>query len=139
MVKVGQRLVESVSVDVSLVPEKDVTVHLSSAVVGGSSSETVTIGPQKERTSILAILRCTYHPSAAAGVRLYWLYSADGTNYDTIADAEEARNYVDPTFSAGGTRQRSEVIPFLSPYVRLVVSNLDANPVTVSLWTVRLP
>jgi hypothetical protein len=122
-----------------VLPMKDVTQHLSSASIAAGATTNVDTGPITDRTGILVILRATYNAAATAGVRCRFLYSPDGTNYDSPEDADAQGNYFEPTFAAGATRQVSAVVPFLSPYVRLAITNKDtAQAATVSLWTVRV-
>jgi hypothetical protein len=84
-------------------------------------------------------VKATYNAAAAAGVRVRWLYSADNVNFDSPEDAEAAGNYETLTFTAGATRQRTMVIPFLQPYVKVQIINMDTSyPVMVSCWTTRL-
>ena len=90
--------------------------------------------------SALAVtVRVTYDASATAGVRVLWLYSPDGTNYDSEDDAVAQGNYVDPSFVAGATRQVTFIVPLFTPYVRIRVKNLDTTyAATVDMWTVPL-
>ena len=84
-------------------------------------------------------VKATYDANATAGLRVRWLYSPDGTNYDSAEDAENAGNYEDLTFEAGKARQRTVVIPILQPYVRIQLVNLDGSyAVTVDAWTTKL-
>jgi hypothetical protein len=84
-------------------------------------------------------IRASYDPSATKGVRIRWLYSPDGTNWDSPEEAEDQGNYEDLTFLAGATRQRTIVVPILQPYVQLQLINLDPNySVTVSVWETKI-
>jgi len=122
-----------------VLPVKDTTQRLVAASVAAGTTTNVDIGPITDRTGMLVILRCTYDAGATAGVRLRYLYSPDGANFDNWEDADAEGNYFEPSFAAGATRQRSVVIPFLSPYVRLAVSNLDPTyAVGCDLWTVEV-
>ncbi len=118
---------------------KDVTQHLSNTTIAAGGTVNVDIGPITDRTGIMVIVRATYASGATSGIRVRYLYSADGANYDSIEDADAAGNYFEPTFAAGVTRQRSEIIAFISPYIRISITNKDsANTVTVSMWTVMV-
>lgn len=86
-------------------------------------------------SAIVLTVRATYSAAATSGVRVRWLYSPDGTVYDSEEDAEDAGNYEDLTFAAGETRQRPIVVPIFKPYIKVQVVNLDtAESVTVSVW-----
>jgi len=77
----------------------------------------------------------TYNSSATSGVRVRWLYSPDDSLYDSPEDAEDEGNYKDLTFSAGETRTRTIIIPYLQPYVRVQIVNLDSSySVTVDCY-----
>jgi len=118
-----------------VLPVKDAEAKLVNSSIPAGESATIDIHAT-DRTAVLITVRVTYTDTATAGVRVIWLYSPDGTNYDTEEDAIIEGNYFEPSFSAGETRQRSVIVPFVSPYLRFVVRNLDtANAVTVSLWT----
>ena len=80
-------------------------------------------------------VRASYDPNASAGVRVRWLYSPDGTNFDSVEDAEAQGNYEDLSFKAGETRQRTVRIPIAAPYVKVQIVNLDTGyAVTVDVW-----
>jgi len=90
-------------------------------------------------SAIVAIIRATYNASAANGVRVRWLYSPDGTNFDSVEDAEAQGNYEDLSFAAGATRQRTILIPILTDYVKIQLVNLDPSyAVTIDAWTLLL-
>jgi hypothetical protein len=87
-------------------------------------------------SALVMAVRVTYASNAAAGVRVRWLYSPDGTNYDSPEDAETQGNYYDVSFAAGATRQATVLVPLLAPYVKVQVVNMDsAIAATVDLWT----
>jgi hypothetical protein len=86
-------------------------------------------------SAIVLTVRVEYHPLATGGLRVIWLYSQDGENYDTIEDAVEEMHFVDVSFAPGEARQRTTLIPLLTNYVKLVFINTDVNvPVVVSAW-----
>ena len=86
-------------------------------------------------SAVIVTVRATYDASATSGVRARWLYSPDGTNFDSPEDAEDAGNYADLTFSAGATRQRTVLIPLLQKYTKVQIVNKDgAASVTVDVW-----
>jgi len=90
-------------------------------------------------SALVVTVRATYDASATAGVRVRWLYSPDNTNFDSPADAEDAGNYADLTFSAGATRQRTVLIPLLQKYTKVQIVNQDASyAVKVSAWKVLI-
>jgi len=90
-------------------------------------------------SALVVIVRASYDASATAGVRVRWLYSPDGTNFDSPEDAEDQGNYEDLTFSAGATRQRTVLIPILADNVRVQIVNLDSSyAVTVDVWSLKL-
>jgi len=90
-------------------------------------------------SAIVVTVKATYDASATAGVRVRWLYSPDGANFDSPEDAEDAGNYEDLTFEAGKTRQRTILIPIFQPHVKIQIVNLDASyAVTVDAWTTQL-
>jgi len=86
-------------------------------------------------SGLVITCRATYNSAATAGVRVRVLYSFDGTNFDSEADADAEGNYFDPSFQAGATRQKTAIFSFLAPYARIRVTNLDTTyAVIVSLW-----
>jgi len=86
-------------------------------------------------SAVIVTVRATYDASATSGVRVRWLYSSDNTNFDSSADAEDAGNYADLTFSAGATRQRTVLIPLLQKYTKVQIVNQDASKaVVVDVW-----
>jgi len=112
-------------------------VHeLDVVTIDPGASEDVDVKNENGIYSGLVITcRCTYNSAATAGVRVRVLYSGDGTNFDSLEDADAEGNYFAPTFSAGATRQRTAIFSLLTRYARIRVTNLDTTyAVTVSLW-----
>jgi len=86
-------------------------------------------------SAVVVVVRATYDPSATAGVRVRWLYSPDGVNFDSPEDSEAQGNYEDLTFSAGATRQRTVVVSALSDYVKVQIVNRDTTyQAIVDVW-----
>jgi len=91
---------------------------------------------QNECYSLAIItVKASYDSAASKGVRIRWLYSADGQDFDSPHDAEDAGNYEDLTFSAGSTRTRTCLIPLLQKFTKIEIINLDESySVTVDVW-----
>jgi len=107
---------------------------LSAQTIDAASVSEFTVGGEGY-SAVIVTVRATYDASATSGVRVRWLYSPDNTNFDSSADAEDAGNYEDLTFSAGATRQRTVLIPLLQKYTKVQIVNLDGSAsVTVSVW-----
>ena len=124
----------------SIIPARGtVNQDLSSYSIAAGGSVDVDKNTENGWSSIVATLRVTYDASATDGVKMYWLYSPDGTNYDDEDDAEAQNNYIQPVFSAGQTKQVTVLIPILTPYIKIRIKNLDTNyAATVSLWTILI-
>jgi hypothetical protein len=104
------------------------------SLAGGSVS--VTKQADANDSALVATVRVTYAASATAGVRVVWLYSQDGVNYDSVEDAVAEGNYYDLSFAPGATRQATLLIPLFTPYMRILIINKDnTNAATVNLWT----
>jgi len=115
------------------------TKVLDSVSIAGGSSEEFVLSDLDGYSAIVVIVKATYDPSASAGVRVRWLYSPDGTNFDSPEDAEDQGNYVDLTFSAGATRQRTVLIPIFTDNIRIQIVNLDSSvSVTVDVWSLKM-
>ena len=90
-------------------------------------------------SAIIIIVKATYNANATQGVRVRWLYSPDGTNYDTVEDAEDAMQYEDLTFEADKTRQKTILIPIFAPHVKIQIINKDTGyDVVVDVWSLLL-
>lgn len=112
------------------------TQEYSAEVVSPSSSIVIDKRTPGPYSSLSITVRATYDAAATQGVRIRWLYSIDGANYDTVEDAEDQGNYEDLSFKEGETRQRTVNIPLITDYVRVEVVNLDtAASVTVDVWS----
>ena len=86
-------------------------------------------------SAVVVTIKATYDSSATTGVRVRWLYSPDGANFDSVDDAEAQGNYSDLSFSAGATRQRTVLIPLFQPYVKVQIVNQDTSySVAVDAW-----
>ena len=116
-----------------LVPVQELS---SKSIIGGGTAEFTVDNTETDGFSALVVtVKATYDASATAGVRVRWLYSPDGSNFDSVEDAEDASNYEDLSFTAGATRQRTVLIPLLQPYVKVQVVNLDSSySVVVDAW-----
>lgn len=113
-----------------------VTQNLANASIAAGGSVNIDMSNLDGFSAIAVSVRATYATTAAAGARVRWLYSPDGVNFDSPEDAVAETNYVDLTFAAGATRQKTILIPILAPSVRIQIVNLDtAAAVTVSAWS----
>jgi len=111
---------------------------LSAQTIDAASVSEFTVGGEGY-SAVVVTVRATYDASATAGVRVRWLYSPDNSNFDSSADAEDAGNYADLTFSAGATRQRTVLIPLLQKYTKVQIVNQDASKaVVVDAWKVLM-
>jgi len=113
--------------------------ELDAVSIPAGDVEEFTIESRAEHSALIVGVRATYHSAATTGVRVRWLYSPDGTNWDSEQDAEDAGNMEDLTFEAGTTRHRTVLIPLLKPYVKVQVVNRDPTyAVTVTAWRTLL-
>jgi len=103
---------------------------------GGTTEFTISNTDTDGYTAIALTVKATYDASATQGLRIRWMYSPDGTNFDTTDGADALGNSHDLTFSAGATVQETIKIPILQPYVKIQLENLDGSyAVTVDAWT----
>ena len=110
------------------------------SIAASSSADFTLSGSELDGYSgIVVTVKATYNASATSGARVLWLYSQDGSNYDAEVDAENAGNYEDLSFTAGGTAQRTILIPILAPYVKVEVLNKDSSyALTADAWALML-
>jgi len=115
------------------IPEKSTEqVFTSKSIAANSSADFIV---SNEYPAVTVTVKASYDAGATAGVRVRWLYSPDGSNFDSVQDAEDAGNYEDLTFSAGATRQRTVLIPLIQKYTKVQIVNLDGSKsVTVDVW-----
>jgi len=112
------------------------TQDLTNYSLAGGGSASVSKQASANESALIATVRVAYASGATAGVRVVWLYSPDGTNFDNVNDAVAQGNYYDLSFAAGGTAQATLLIPLLTPYVQILIINKDStNAATVNLWT----
>ena len=115
------------------------TQVLSAKSIAASGTENIDMSGLDGYSAVIIIVKATYDASATAGVRVRWLYSPDGSNFDSTEEAEDAGNYEDLTFSAGATRQRTVLIPVFSDNMRIQIANKDSSKaVTVDAWKILL-
>jgi len=117
-----------------------VQVLSSTTIVGGGSAEFVVGSNETDGYSAVVVtVKATYNSSASNGVRVMWLYSPDGTNYDSDEEAVNVGNYDDIGVNPGESRIKTILIPLFMPYVKIKVVNLDVNyQVTVDAWRVLM-
>ena len=114
---------------------------LSSQLIapGGTAEFTVDAAQTDGFSALVVTVKVTYNASATQGVRVRYLYSPDGSTFDSEEEAEAAGNYEDIGLSAGASRVRTILIPLLMPYVKIQVVNLDPTyGVTVDAWMVAM-
>jgi len=110
--------------------------QLNSQSIDAGKTAEFTVSDTDGYSAVAVTVKATYDASATAGVMAKWLYSPDGTNYDSPEDAEAEDNYEELSIAAGETRQRTILVPLFTPYVKIQVVNLDNNAaVTVDAWT----
>jgi len=119
-----------------LKPTRSPTEHvLESETIDPSDLSEFSITNANGYSAAVVTVKATYDASATAGVRIRWLYSPDGTNFDSEDAAEAEGQYVDLTFAAGETKIETVLIPIFQPYVKVQVVNLDSSyAVTVDAW-----
>jgi len=132
--KALEKLQESIFEGVSPIRVHPVRVYTQEIIPKGGVVE-FTIESWEKYSAVVVTVKASYDPNATSGVRVRWLYSADGQNFDSPEDAEGVGNYDDLSFQAGSVRQRTILIPLFLPYVRIQIVNLDLNyGVTVDAW-----
>ena len=102
--------------------------------IDASATENIDFEDMEGYSAIVLTVRATYGAGSTKGVRVRWLYSADGTDYDSEDDAEAQGNYEDLSFAAGETRQRSILIPIFTEYVRAQLVNNGEESASVKVW-----
>jgi len=125
-----------------VLPVKEVEQLLSNYSLAAGGVVDRDLGPITDRTAAIITVRGSFDPSATAGFRLYWLYSPDGSNYDDEVSAEAEGNYTDIGYDSGGAfvgagsiMQKTVIAPFVTPYMRLRVKNLDGSYAgSLDLW-----
>ncbi|MEN3051528.1 MAG: hypothetical protein ABC596_06965, partial [Candidatus Methanosuratincola petrocarbonis] len=83
-------------IDISLSALRDALKPSRSAATQDLSAQSIAANGVAEITktdlngwsALVVIVKASYDPSATAGVRVRWLYSPDGTNFDSPEDAE---------------------------------------------------
>jgi hypothetical protein len=126
---------KTISVRVRTKPEQIIKAYTL------SPNETYNINMTDLASAIAVILfvRAIYTPQATAGIRVRWLYSPDGVHYDSPEEAEASGNYTDLGYVPGNSRQKTIIIPVLSPYLRIQIINKDpSNPTTIDVWSATM-
>ena len=123
-----------------LKPTRDsLTKEIDAQSISPSDKSEFTVSNTDGYSAIMVYVRATYNASATAGVRVRWLYSPNGSDYDSEEDAEAQSQYYDLSFAAGETRQATVLIPIFAPYIKVQVVNLDSSySVEVTAWKLLL-
>lgn len=112
-----------------------VTQVVSGQSIGAGGTYEFIINDVAGWSAVVVTVKVTYGASPTNGVRVRWLYSPDGTNFDTSEDADDMGNYSDITYGANATRQRTIIVPLITNSVKIQIANLDSsNDVTVDVW-----
>jgi len=127
-------------VDSDLKPVRTTPIpELSNETISPSDEAEFIVSDADSYSAVVVVVRATYNVSATSGVRVRWLYSPDGTNYDSEEDAEAQSQYYDLSFAVGEIRQATILIPIFAPYIKVQVVNLDSSyDVTVTVWKLLL-
>jgi len=115
--------------------------ELSSQSIPAGETAEFTVGATETDgfSALVVTVKATYNASASQGVRVRYLYSPDGVNFDSIEEAEAVGNYEDIGLAAGASRIRTILIPLFMPYVKVQVVNLDTSyAVVVDAWRVLM-
>ena len=110
------------------------------SIAAGEAAEFPVNATQTDGYSALVVtVKAAYNSSATQGVRVRYLYSPNGVDFDSPEEAEAAGNYEDIGLAAGATRIKTILIPILQSYVKIQVVNLDPSySVVVDAWRVLL-
>jgi len=123
-----------------LQPARSETEHvLESETVAAGGVRDFVISDSNGYSAIVLTVKATYDASATQGVRVRWLYSPNGSDYDSEDAAEAEGQYNDIAFTTGATKVETVLIPLFQPYVKVQVVNLDSSyAVVVDAWTTKL-
>lgn len=125
---------------ISLQPVRsDAEQVLTSETIAAGDVKDFVISDTNGYSAVVLTVKATYNASATAGVRIRWLYSPNGSDYDSEDAAEAEGQYNDLTFDSNSTKIETVLIPIFQPYVKVQVVNLDTSyPVTVDVWKTLL-
>lgn len=125
-----------------LIPKRtDSKVALSNYSLAGGGAVYVDIEVPDGYNHVIVQVEVVYGANAVNGVRIFWLYSNDGQNFDTRAGARSLNRYIDPIVVAGAHEILTLDIPALSRYVRIFIKNKDdtvTQTVTIRYHFARL-
>jgi hypothetical protein len=122
--------------------KKDKKQELTDEVIAAGQYKDVNIAIPEGYTGMIVTVKASFAATnpTTTGVRIVYMYSYNGTDYDNEDNAVDAGNYEDiliPTGQTSVVRQRSFILAALAPHIKLRVKNLDAtNDVTINLWRV---
>ena len=109
---------------------KSIEQKLSDYSLAGGGSVSIELTVPEGLSKIALVVKATYNSSASSGIRIKVYWSPDGSNWDTDTD-----EVYDHPFEAGKTKQKTYVIHALTPYVKIVIENLDPDyAVTLNAW-----
>jgi len=125
---------------ISLQPARsDAEQVLTSETVAAGDVKDFVISDTNGYSAVVLTVKATYDASATAGIRVRWLYSPNGSDYDSEDAAEAEGQYNDITFTAGATKVETVLIPIFQPYVKIQIVNKDTSySVTVDVWKTLL-
>lgn len=113
--------------------------ELSAQSISASDEAEFTISDADGYSAAVVTTKATYNASATQGVRVRYLYSPNGTDFDSEDAAEAEEQYNDIAFAAGATKVETLLIPLLQPYLKVQIVNLDSSvSVTADVWRTLL-
>jgi len=118
-------------------PDRSLPVkNLSNYELGAGSSVNIDLEVPGGWSIVVLTIRVEFNLNASGGVVIRWLYSQDGESYDSVEEADLRGNYYEPVFEPGSVRQVTIPILVLTPYLRILVSNIDTTyHHIVTAWT----
>jgi len=127
-------------IDADLKPTRSTPVQvLSGETISPSDEAEFTVSDADGYSAVVLTVKATYNASATAGIRVRWLYSPNGSDYDSEDAAEAEGQYADLKFVANATKVETVLIPIFQPYVKIQIVNKDTSySVTVDAWKTLL-
>ena len=125
---------------ISLQPARsDADKVLTSETIAAGGVKDFIVSDSNGYSAVVITVKATYNASATQGVRVRWLYSPNGTDFDSEDAADAEGQYNDIVFTAGATKVETMLIPIFQPYVKVQIVNKDTSySVTVDAWKTLL-
>jgi len=106
------------------------------ATLPNGGSVVVTLGYVSGYNALTLVVRARYSGTPSTGLTVYWMYGVGEGFFDSMDDTVDESRFF--TLSTNNPAQRTKIIPFIAPVVKLLIVNNSGVDAQVEYWVYRV-